>query len=78
MRTALEHQSKHYPREWGGRVPKRVRLLRTVYSDVRFRAAIRNHAHDVVVNPHGAVSVLFEDGVTLGLKPDEFVILEWH
>ena len=57
---------------------KRLRLLRTVRSELPFppflRAEPREYeAHEIQVNPHGAVSVMTPDG-WLGVKPDEF---EW-
>lgn len=81
---ALREQSPTYPVEWMGRVPKRVRMNKTVQSKVpwigkaRQPVAIGGTEFDVWVNRNGAVTALFESGEPLGLRPDEFTIIEWH
>jgi hypothetical protein len=78
---ALESKSEHYPAEYLGRVPKRVRMLRTVRSEWPFsahRGAYKGDEYDADVNRHGAVSVYVEDGGLLGVKPGEFEVIEWH
>lgn len=32
----------------------------------------------VRANSHGAISACFEDGSSLGLKPEEFVVTQFH
>ena len=77
---ALEFRSQYYPAHFGDRVPKRVRMLQTVRSDIPVGnrpRAIRGWVYGVWVNTHGAVVALTQGG-TLGLKPDEFEVVEWH
>lgn len=87
MRTALAYKSQHYPKDWNGRVPKRVRMLDTVSPDTPFRLAnlgivarspkvYSGQVVDVTVNSHGAVSATTND-VKLGLKPAEFEVVDW-
>ena len=81
---ALTHRSKHYPAAWHQKVPKRVRMAKTVYSDVPVfmtggerLAALDGKEYNVWVNSQGAVTAILEDGQRLGLKPYEFEIIEW-
>lgn len=79
---ALQHRSKHYPERYNGRVPKRVRIDQTVKSDqlaALFGQAMIAHPgeYDAWVNSHGAVAIILPNG-NLGVKPDEFEVVEWH
>lgn len=77
----------NYPKKYEGRVPLKIRMLKTVTSDIPFffteakmRApdAIEGQEYYVHVNSHGAVTVIFENGTTLGVRPKEFEVIEWH
>ena len=81
---ALTYRSEHYPPSWNQKVPTRVRMAKTVYSDVPVfmtggerLAALAGAEYDVWVNSQGAVTAILEDGKKLGLKPYEFEIIEW-
>lgn len=80
---ALQFQSEHYPASWHGKVPKRVRMAKTVRPDIPISeslgiAAKRQKEYEVWVNSHGAVSAICENGKRLGLRPYEFEVIEWH
>ncbi len=78
---ALRFQSDYYPSAWHRKVPKKVKMTKTVRSDLPippFLSAPVDHEYFVWVNSHGAISAIFEDGKQLGLKPCEFEIIEWH
>lgn len=77
---AIKEQSEHYPKDWERKVPKRVRMLKTVRAEIPYGyrcTATRKKDYTVWVNIHGAVTAIMPDG-KLGLKPDEFEIIEWH
>jgi hypothetical protein len=81
---ALTFRSHHYPERYQNRVPRRVRMTETVTPDwpLNFLAsnlglvARRGCEYPCFVNSHGAVSAII-DGRALGLKPDEFDVVEW-
>jgi hypothetical protein len=85
---ALTYQAKGYP--FNGLIPYRVRMTKTVTPDSiflypkTFRSEIiaRNgEEYSAWVNSYGAVAViidLVETNITLGVKPDEFEVTEWH
>ena len=82
---ALTYQSEHYPASWHGKVPKRVRMAKTVLPD--FPANLTWPADsccdegqecEVYTNSHGAVSARLANGKNLGLKPYEFEVIEWY
>lgn len=85
---ALHQRSPGYP--FGDRVPKKVRMLKTVTADpmpvigFAFSAggappiALIGMELDVWTNSHGGVCAVFRDGGKLGLKPDEFEVIAWH
>ena len=81
---ALHVRSAAYP--FGDRVPRRVRMLRTVTPDFPercalgdpFPVAIMGMELSVWTNSHGAVCAVFPDGMNLGLRPDEFTVIRWH
>lgn len=79
--AALIFKSDAYPVAWENQVPRKVRLTEFVKSDLPFPPFFSLDAGTeayVVVNSHGAVSAIMPDDQTLGLKPDEFEVLEWH
>lgn len=60
--------------------PKRVRILKRVISEILTRPSLwanPGEEYECDVNPHGAVSIRFLDGNLLGVKPDEFEVIEW-
>ena len=84
---AMHHLSEHYPERYKGKIPLKVKMLDTVSSDLpvflmqedeQFPLAIKENEYYVSVNCHGAVTAIFDDGRVLGLKPDEFEVIEFH
>lgn len=60
-------------------VPSRVRLKKWVCGDGPFqRAEAAPGDHDCKSNRNGAVSVKSSNGSMLGLRLDEFEVLEWR
>jgi hypothetical protein len=81
---ALESQSDTYPAEWGGKVPKVVRLTRVVPVDgevfmwnVTSTRVPGPGEYPAWVNSHGAVAMIRPDGSSFGLRPNEFEVVEW-
>jgi len=85
---ALHQQSANYP--FGRRVPKTVRMLRHVTPDPMpgiglayldqgkpIPEATAEALIPVWTNSYGAVAAVLPDGQRLGLKPDEFEVVEW-
>jgi hypothetical protein len=85
---ALQYRSEHYPASWNQKVPRRVRMAKTVTSELppivlvsqglSRLAAIGGREYDVWCNSHGAVTAILEGGELLGLRPYEFEIIAWH
>lgn len=82
---ALSHRSEHYPATWGDRVPKRVRMAKTVHPDFPFfmnggdaSVGLKDQEYDAWVNSHGAVAIVLSNGELLGVKPYEFEVIEFH
>jgi hypothetical protein len=75
------HIDKGYP--FGDRVPSKIRMLRTVTSDVPFQregdvlVAVGSTVHNAWTNSYGAVAAVLPDGRKLGVKPGEFEVVEW-
>lgn len=77
-----------YPANFRGRVPLKVKLAKTVRSDLTEFAPILGIKKDTIalkdveyyvwVNSYGAVSVILKNGERLGLLPSEFDVTEWH
>ena len=74
--------SQHPGGEWEAPkyVPKRVRVINTVRSDLAMflpgpHPSVSPGVYEVTCNKYGAVSVVTPDG-PLGLKPAEFEIVE--
>lgn len=83
---ALKWQSDTYPKRFLGNVPKRVKVIKNTGSDfdeilkANGKSPVRvykGQMFDVIVNSLGAVTALIGDD-ELGLKPDEFEVIEWH
>lgn len=77
---ALREKSKSYPKRFGGRTPKTIRMLQTVRPDMPFSKcapALAGQEYPAWTNSHGAVCAISPDGERLGVKPAEFEIVEW-
>jgi hypothetical protein len=76
------HAAKGYP--FGDRVPKTIRMVQTVTSDLLFllpnseNVAVKGALYPAWTNSYGAVAAVFPDGNTLGVKPGEFEVVDWH
>lgn len=83
---ALTHQSKLYPANYRGRVPRKIKMAKTLYPDeiAGFKLGKPgtmlelNMVYDCWVNSHGAVAGYCDNGEKLGVKPGEFDVVEWH
>lgn len=84
---AMHKRSNNYP--FGERVPRTVRMLKTVTPDPMpgiglayikgsVPIAIAGQSYHVWTNSHGAVSAVMPDGERLGLRPAEFEVDTWH
>lgn len=85
---ALHERRDGYP--FGDRVPRKVRMRKTVIADpmpvVGFAmckdgmppVALINQVLPAWTSSHGAVLVVLADGQKLGVKPDEFEVVDWH
>lgn len=70
----------HYPARYNDRVPKTVRMTRGARSDLFAQhdlTAKRGKEYPAWTNRHGAVSAILPDGNKLGLRPDEFEVVEF-
>lgn len=84
---ALEDASA-LPERFGGRVPRTVRMLRDVKSDLDFflrtnriersMVARSGEIYPAWTNRLGAVCVQFANGERLGVKPDEFEVHSYY
>ena len=68
---------------WGGKIPKRVRIIKSVFSDFPFcfrvpLTAWAGEEYAVRSNQNGAIFAVFKSGETLGLKPNEVEVIEWE
>lgn len=79
---ALKVKSEHYPASWHGKVPSRIRMDKSVTSDLPYTAkrvcAVVGQEYDAYVNSHGALCAILGDRELLGLKPYEFTVIAWH
>ncbi|MEE6442787.1 MULTISPECIES: hypothetical protein [Pseudomonas] len=84
---ALHKRSSCYP--FGDRVPRTVRMLKTVTADpmpgiglayIKGDAPVAKagQTYPVWTNSHGAVTAVMEDGTRLGIRPAEFEVDSWH
>lgn len=85
--TARMHESpafayKSYSYPYGERQPYKVKMLKTVESDLSFmvlkETAVEGEVYEVYTNSNGAMSVYLPSGNRLGIKPGEFEIVEWY
>lgn len=84
--AALTFQSvDYYPKNWNTRVPLKVRMKETVMPEMPMvftpkdgTICIKDNQYYVWVNSYGAISAILENSERLGLKPNEFEIIEWH
>ena len=76
---ALLFQAYDYPKHYQGKVPRLVKLTKSVMSDLPFENIVflKDLQVECWVNSHGAVVGLCNTK-SLGLKPDEFHVLEYH
>lgn len=79
---ALTRKAKNYPARYEGKVPWKVRMFESVYPDLHLvrnvgLVAAKGQTYEVWVNSNGAVGAIIGDRM-LGLKPDEFEVVEWH
>lgn len=83
---ALTHQSKGYPANYRGRVPKKIRMAKTLYPDEVCGISLGkpgtmlelDQVYFCWVNSHGAVAGWCDNGEKLGVKPGEFDVVEWY
>ena len=83
---ALIRRANGYPSQYKGRVPLFVKMSRTVTSDLPLvvmedgdeKIAIGENEYPVWVNSYGAVAIVYSNGSTLGVKPDEFTVTKFH
>jgi hypothetical protein len=83
---ALSQQSEHYPANFRGRVPKKIKMAKTLYPDEVCGISLAkpgtmlelNQVYDCWVNSHGAVAGYCDNGEKLGVKPGECDVVEWH
>ena len=84
---ALHQRSDIYP--FGDRVPRTVRMLKTVtadpmpgiglaYIEGNAPVAQAGQTYPVWTNSHGAVTAVMGGGMRLGLRPAEFEVDSWH
>lgn len=77
---ALSHRSEQYPERFKGRVPKRIRMLKRVTSDIPFSdpnlVAENGAIYTAWTNSHGAVAAWI-NGKRLGVRPNEFEVIDW-
>lgn len=90
---ALQWQSNKpgrsaYPANYRGKVPLKVKLVKTVQPDLMElkdilgikddTVALKDGEYYVWVNSYGAVSAILPNGSDLGLLPSEFDVVQWH
>lgn len=81
---ALKEIDNDYPKHWLNKVPKRIKAIANVKSDLPvpvrdsdFEVA-KGKVYDAWVNSYGAVAAIREsDNECLGMKPGEFEVVEW-
>lgn len=83
--VAINHSS--YPVRFYGRVPKTIKMLETVKPDripglgylpgSNGMVALAGQDYPAWTNKYGAVSAIMADGRMLGVKPDEFEVIEF-
>lgn len=84
---ALDTKSLDYPVRFGGKTPKIIRMLQCVepdripglgmLPDCRGMIAEFQCLYPAWTNSYGAVSAILDDGRKLGVRPDEFEVVEY-
>ena len=80
---ALYFQSDRYPASWNGKIPKLVKIAKTVHPDFPFTLtkmgeASKDFKYPAWVNSHGVVAAILPSGRKLRLMAYEFEIVEFH
>ena len=80
---ALTRLDAKYPLRYNRKVPLKVKMLKTTISEMPYFLSdvpicVGGNEYYVSVNSYGAVTAIFEDGRQLGLKPDEFEVIQFH
>lgn len=78
---ALKHKNSDYPAIFNEQVPLKIRMIKTVKSDLPFKVnatATEKSEYYCWVNSYGTISAILPDGEELGVKPDEFEVIEFH
>ena len=74
-RSAIIQQSRTHKPPY---VPCRIHLPYSVSADFPFTSLVESGDYGCESNQYGAVSVIASDGRLLGVKLDEFEVLEWR
>lgn len=69
---AIKRRSRHYPPDWEGKVPLRIRITENVAT-----LAVGN-TFDVWVTRHGHTFAIVENGCMIQVFPNEYEILSFH
>lgn len=79
---AIQKRNPGYP--FGDRVPRRIRMLKTVVPDlshffpeIKHPIARAGAEFRAWTNSNGAVIAVFPNGDKLGVKPGEFEVIDW-
>lgn len=80
---ALKGLDEKCPAHFRGRIPVRIRMLKNVHSaffggNGPGLFAECGKVFEAWTNRYGAVAAVFPDGQMLGVKPDEFEVVEWY
>jgi hypothetical protein len=84
---ALKHRSEHWPKRFGNSIPMLIRMNFTVRPDFpalleesKYQGCVLTggEVYHTTVNSHGAVCGICDNGQELGVKPDEFEVVEWY
>lgn len=85
---ALKQQSKSYPKNFDGKVPLRIKMVCNVRPDPWAGAIGQSggpgtilridYIYEAYTNSNGAVCGICDNGFKLGVKPDEFEVVEWY
>lgn len=74
-----------YPEHWNNKVPLKVRMKQTVTGDMPMffpdsadLITVKGNEYYCWVNRYGALSAILPNGKRLGLKPNEFEVVEFH
>jgi hypothetical protein len=78
----MQH-SAQYPKRYNGRVPLKIKCLKTVLTDAWFMGHDKvvcegQKEYHVWVNAYGYTHAILPSGKLIQLKPDEYEVIEWH